>query len=152
MATVAADAILGYATGRALRLSGRWTLYLIAMANLPDADYLPGLLAGDPASTHRDIGMHTPYFAAGVGLAALLASRWRRRDEGWERAAWVGALSALMVLGHLVLDRLDLPYWHKTGWMALPAEAVNSVVDAAIIGPVVLTMFWVWRVRSAPGR
>ncbi|HWO94598.1 MAG TPA: hypothetical protein VNL92_07525 [Dehalococcoidia bacterium] len=149
MATVAADAILGYATGRALRLSGRWTVYLILMANSPDFDYVPGLLVGDPDSTHRNIGFHTPYFAAGIAVVATLAYRWRRPSEGWSRALWVGSLSGLMAIGHLVLDQLELPYWHATGWMALPAEAVNSVVDTLVIGPVIVTAFWIWHVRFA---
>lgn len=155
MATVAADAILGLTAGRALRLSKRWTLYLIAMANLPDADYLPGLLVGDPASTHRNIWMHTPYFAVAVGFlvtgAHLAWHRGKDIDRRFERAAWIGAVSTLMVLGHLVLDMLELPYWHQTGWMALPAEAVNSVVDAAVLGPVALGTFWIWDRRFRSG-
>ncbi len=155
MATIAADAILGLTTARALRLSRGWSLYLVVAANLPDADYLPGLLVGDPASTHRDIGFHTPWFALAAGLAAvLLHAWWRRRREGgasWRHACWAGVATTVMVLGHLLLDLLALPYWHQSGWTALPAEAVDSVVDAAVLGPVALATLWLVGKRRATG-
>lgn len=153
MATIAADAILGYTAGRALRLTGWQSLYLVAMANLPDADYLPGLIfSGDASESHRNIGMHTPYFAVLVGAVVLLLYRWGRPRDSWPHAFWWADVSALMVLGHLVLDRLDLPYWHETGWMALPAEAVNSVVDMLVLGPVVVLIWWAARFRGVEWR
>ena len=96
--------------------------------------------------------MHTPYFALLTGVAVLLAYHMARPRDGWTHAAWWASLSALMVIGHLALDRLDLPYWHRTGWMALPAEAVNALVDTLVLGPLALLVWWLAGFREAERR
>jgi membrane-bound metal-dependent hydrolase YbcI (DUF457 family) len=103
MPTTIAHTIAGYAAGDATGGRSRrpWCAVLLLallLANLPDADFLPGLLIGDARAFHRS-GTHTLLAATVVGvLFALLAGR-RDRDYG---RAFVFAFA--LYTSHLVLD------------------------------------------------
>ncbi|MBE7381507.1 MAG: metal-dependent hydrolase [Leptolyngbya sp. SIO1E4] len=88
----------------------------IAIANLPDLDFLPGLLVGDAFAFHRQ-GSHTLIAAIAVGsLVALgmglsgkgLAGRWRKQTSGFSKFQWLwwGIWAMAVYLGHLCLDLL----------------------------------------------
>jgi len=72
----------------------------VVIANLPDLDFLPGLLLGNPASFHHQ-ATHSLAAVAMVGLLiGSLARWWNLNDVGW--GSWGGAL----YLSHVILDLL----------------------------------------------
>lgn len=87
-----------------------WMLGAIALANLPDLDFIPGLLMGNAFAFHRR-GTHTVLAALLVGIvvaiAAALSQRLRSspREHQWEWLWW-GLWATMMYLGHLGLDLL----------------------------------------------
>jgi inner membrane protein len=96
-------AIAGYAvvSGSKETLSRRvWISVAGAMflANLPDVDFIPGLLLGDPGEYHRQ-AFHSLFAAVLVG--ASIASVYRMRGRGF-----VGSflLTAGLFSSHLLLD------------------------------------------------
>lgn len=96
---------VGYAVYEALRPVDAHRPWLavaaVVLANAPDADFLPGIVLGEPGEFHRGI-THT---VGGVGLVALLvwwAVGWwgaggaeRVKVAGFAAAAW---------MSHLVVD------------------------------------------------
>ncbi len=85
-------------------------LFCAIVANLPDADFLPGLLLGDAGRFHRH-GTHSLLAALLLALGCALWLRWRRgadRGDGGDRgdAARFGALAFLVYASHLALDML----------------------------------------------
>ncbi|MSQ61302.1 MAG: hypothetical protein EXR43_01805 [Dehalococcoidia bacterium] len=144
MATAVAHAIVGYATGRSLRLSGRGILAAIIFSNLPDLDSIPGLvLYEDAGRTHHAIGMHRPWFALVTGILVAIGYRWRRKERGRANAARWGLLA--LALAHLVIDALHPPYWKQDGAMAIVSYVANSVLDALVFGGAVLAGWWAGR-------
>src|SRR5262245_62262850 len=94
-----------YLSYEAVRKEGPPRLLLLAgaviLANGPDLDFLPGLLAGQPGLYHRTVS-HTAVAAVAVGLVVGMACRlfgWRGRAALWA-ALWAGATYAT----HLLLD------------------------------------------------
>ena len=89
----------------------RRLLMAIGLANAPDLDLLPGLLAGDPNRFHRGAS-HSLIIAVGVGLVvaavAWYARRWEWRLRGNLPSGLYGtALNvALLVGSHVLLDAL----------------------------------------------
>lgn len=79
-------------------------LLLMFLANLPDADFLPGLLLGRP-NLHHHGPFHSLGAALGVALLGAALLRWRGR-----RFAPAAALIFLAFASHLLLDifALDL--------------------------------------------
>jgi len=86
--------------GAVLRRRG-WLLFgSVVIANLPDFDFLPGLLLGDPRSFHHQ-GTHSLAAVAIVSLVAGgVARRWKLNGAAW--GIWAGGL----YLSHVVLDLL----------------------------------------------
>jgi membrane-bound metal-dependent hydrolase YbcI (DUF457 family) len=79
----------------------------VALASLPDADFLPGFLLGEPNRYHQWF-THSLGFATLAGLCGGLFY-WRRQNhiaENPERFGLYGMFIALAVLSHLVLDLL----------------------------------------------
>lgn len=75
----------------------------MALANLPDADFVVGLVLGRPGDFHRGIS-HTVLAALVVGAALATLASWRRRER-W----WPAALTFAAVYGsHLVVDALTI--------------------------------------------
>jgi inner membrane protein len=105
MPTTIAHTIAGYAAGDVTggrRARPWWVILLLALllANLPDVDFLPGLLMGDARAFHRG-ATHTLLAAVVVGVVfALVAGR---RERGYGRA-FVFAFA--LYSSHLVLDAI----------------------------------------------
>jgi inner membrane protein len=75
-------------------------LYVVA-ANLPDFDFLPGLLIGDPERFHRGAS-HSLAFALVCGLAAYAFTRWREKPN----AVGSSVLATTLVGSHVLIDWL----------------------------------------------
>ncbi len=80
--------------------ASRWheALFLIFLANLPDADFLPGMVLGHPNLYHHGI-----FHSLGAALAIGAAGGWffyRKKKRFWEPAAAV----FLVFYAHLLLD------------------------------------------------
>ncbi|MDP7522465.1 MAG: metal-dependent hydrolase [Arenicellales bacterium] len=82
-----------------------FSLYLYAFfsANVPDLDFLPGLLIGDINRWHHSYS-HTLFAALLYTVLALLAAR----GFGIKKWRLVGWLSLIPYLSHLLLDYLSL--------------------------------------------
>ncbi len=79
-------------------------LFCAVVANLPDADFVPGLLLGDAGRFHRH-ATHSLLATLLVALACALWLRWRRRAAAGD-AARFGWLAFLVYGSHLLLDML----------------------------------------------
>lgn len=94
-----------------LRSRKRTTLFAaIALANLPDLDFIPGLLLGDLRAFHRQAS-HSLLCALLVGIGVALISWLVGRQNGPEfslppKAAWArwGLWAMTGYLGHLAID------------------------------------------------
>jgi len=108
MALPIAHATVGYLIHRVDRHRTRFAgwgraLAFMALANLPDADFLVGFALGRPGAFHRGVS-HTvlAMLVAGALGGALVAWRWRER---W----WPAALAIAAVYGsHLLVDALTI--------------------------------------------
>jgi len=135
MATPVGHALAGLVLYRSLERGeagfiGRKGLFFVAMANLPDLDYVPGLLTGHAHAFHRGF-THTLLFAClASGLSALLGPL-----LGWNRAraAWLGGICCL---SHLLIDLLTAdwkaPYGVPLFW---PFSKESFLVPVALFLP-----------------
>ena len=105
---------LGYRLIPALRgkpRSKQWAWGAIALANLPDLDFFPGLLIGNAFAFHRQ-GSHTLIAAIAVGslvaLGVKLTARWDTQTPEFSKLRWLwwGLWATAVYLGHLGLDLL----------------------------------------------
>jgi inner membrane protein len=108
MALPIAHATAGYLIHRLDRRRTTWegwsrALGYMAIANLPDADFLVGFVLGSPGTFHRGVS-HTVLAALVFGAAAATLTRWRWRDR-WAPAA---ALLAVVYASHLLVDALTV--------------------------------------------
>ena len=79
----------------------RWVLFgSVVLANLPDLDFLPGLLLGDLRSFHHQ-ATHSLAAVAAVTLSSIAIASWWKLD----RFAW-GTWGGSVYLSHVVLDLL----------------------------------------------
>ena len=129
-----AHSLMGYTLAEAtqVRLAGtawRNVLLFAALANLPDIDFLPGFLMGQPNQYHHHL-THSLGFAAFVGLLGCLI--YWRRDRNFMRHAhapqneirfrfWPYFLTiSVAVFSHCVLDLLtvdtSLPFGMLLFW------------------------------------
>jgi membrane-bound metal-dependent hydrolase YbcI (DUF457 family) len=107
---------MGYTIGESTRhrvAQNFWVnaVILIVLANLPDIDFLPGFLAGNPNMYHHR-ETHSIGFAvlAGMGSGVLF---WY-----WHRRFWpYFALAFAAVSSHLVLDLLTHDFSNPRGMM-----------------------------------
>jgi inner membrane protein len=113
-----AHSMMGYAIAEVaeaanVRLTGKKWLNVsifVALANLPDCDFLPGFLLGEPNRYHQWF-THSIGFSILAGLFGGLFY-WRRNQvrppiaENQERFGLHGIFISLAVLSHLVLDLL----------------------------------------------
>lgn len=89
----------------------RWLLGAVVLANLPDLDFLPGLLIHDPWAFHRQ-GSHSLALAVVVGimvgLGVWLAGQVQPQANQLTRPRWWrwGGWATAVYLGHLGLDLL----------------------------------------------
>jgi membrane-bound metal-dependent hydrolase YbcI (DUF457 family) len=86
-------------------------LFCMLLANLPDADFLPGLLVGRPNLYH-----HGAFHSLGAALAAALLAAGMvrlagRRAKPAPRRAWHAAAVAFILLtSHLLLDYFTIDH------------------------------------------
>ncbi|MGH7505035.1 MAG: metal-dependent hydrolase [Longimicrobiales bacterium] len=136
--TPLAHVIGGLAATRLLDArGGRRLLFLVLFAfvyaNLPDLDFLPGLLRGDPRAYHRG-STHSLGAALVVALATGVFARWR----GWGfRLPFLLAFAAYG--SHLVLDGIT-PDTHGRAGIPLFWPLSNTLVGEALPIP--------WRLRE----
>ena len=80
------------------RADGYNLLACVALANLPDVDYVPGLLSGDLNAFHHSATHSLAFSALCVGLGWMVGPWFRmgRRQAGW--------LFGCLVLSHLLMD------------------------------------------------
>lgn len=125
-----AHSMMGYAISEVaeaakVRLASKKWLNVsifVTLANLPDSDFLPGFLLGEPNRYHQWF-THSLGFAFLVGLAGALFYRWWQSQSPWEtvqkqsRFGWCGIFIGLAVLSHVVLDLLTLDTTPPQGMM-----------------------------------
>ncbi len=109
MPTSIAHALGGFAAVEGSPLARGWSrarvfLFCALVANLPDLDFVPGLLVGDAGRFHRH-GSHSLLAALLVSLACALWLRWRSGASRGD-AVRFAALAALVYGSHLLLDML----------------------------------------------
>lgn len=101
-----AHTVVGYATAASTGVRFRrntWTalLFSVVVANLPDADFLPGALRNDPVLYHRTIAHTIPAaLLCGLIVGAILT---RFRGRFWE----IALLGTLVYSSHLFADMID---------------------------------------------
>jgi hypothetical protein len=109
----------------------RYTLLAcVALANAPDADYLPGILAGDLNAFHHGYS-HTAGWAAMVAAGVWLVGR----GTGLLLGGRPLALAAALLASHLAADCLTDDRRPPIGIMAL-----WPLSDRHVIAPA--TVFW----------
>ena len=105
---------------KSVTLSWFSAVLFVALANLPDVDFLIGyLLASDPRAYHQG-PTHTLLFALGVGSLVGVAAHTRLRMGRWPAAA----ACVLAIGSHLVVDLF-------TG----PSPGLNPTPGIALLWP-----------------
>lgn len=123
MALCFTHAAAGYLIYEAVRPVERHRVGLllaaVALANAPDLDFVPGLLAGAPAEFHRG-STHTAVAALLVAGGAGFLGWWRR--PGGYGAAWCAGFAAAAYGSHLLVDFMTVdavaPYGAPFLWPA----------------------------------
>ena len=133
MPTSVAHMIGGYAAlesgARRSPRPGIFFLFLVVIvANLPDLDFLPGVLVGDAALFHRGAS-HS--LVAAVVVALALGAALRGRAGGFKRVA---ACAFLAYGSHLVLDMIVPDPSGYTAGVPLLWPLVESEIGAPIPG------------------
>jgi len=100
----------------------------MAIANLPDADFLVGFVLGQPGHFHRGIS-HTAVAALAFGALAGAFCRWRFRDR-WLRAS---LMFATVYASHLLLDAFTIDERGPAG-----VQFLWPFTDAHLIAPFTL--------------
>jgi membrane-bound metal-dependent hydrolase YbcI (DUF457 family) len=137
MALCLAHAAAGYLAYEALRPAGRHDAGLLATAvvcaNLPDADFLPGLALGDPTAFHRGV-THTVAAAVVVSAVVWAAGRLGRV----RRPAALATVAGAAYLSHLLLDWMTVDavppagirlFWPVSGaWLHAPWSLLGEII------------------------
>lgn len=180
MPTPLGHALAGLALGPLLAwrrpfISPGWDLLLfVGLSQLPDLDFLPGLLVGRPDAFH-----HGPSHSLGAALLAGFMA-WligRRRGDAWR---W-GLLAFALVTAHALIDALGKDYrqpygvplawpldgrylmadWAffmdvrrgPLGWGALWHNLKAMGLELAVLGPLAALVLWLrTRRQPAPAR
>lgn len=106
---------------------GRALAYM-AIANLPDADFLVGFVLGRPGALHRGIS-HTVLAAVVFGASAALVTRRRWRDRWWPAALMLAAVYG----SHLLVDAFTIDERGPAG-----GQFLWPLSDAYYIAPVTI--------------
>ncbi len=86
----------------------------VALANLPDLDFIPGLLVGDPRVFHHQ-GAHSLAAAVLVGLTiGLLSWFWKSNPVWW--GVWGGSIYLSHVLLDLLINDPSPPFGSQLFW------------------------------------
>ena len=116
MPTPIGHALAGVAVGAVLSRKrpfispGRDLVMFSLLAQVPDLDFIPGILVGRPDAYHHGIS-HSLGACLLLGLITGLWG-WRKKadpaDPAWPRALRWGIMGFLVVFSHLILDALNL--------------------------------------------
>ncbi|MBI3770090.1 MAG: metal-dependent hydrolase [Deltaproteobacteria bacterium] len=132
MAFPIAHATAGYLVYRLdpRRARGTWprALAFMAIANVPDVDFLVGFLFGRPGAFHRGIS-HTVLAALVFGALAGTFTWWRRKDRWWPATL----LCAAAYGSHLLVDAFTSDLRDAAG-----AQFFWPLSDAYYISPVTI--------------
>ncbi|MEW6363360.1 MAG: metal-dependent hydrolase [Acidobacteriota bacterium] len=136
MATPLGHSLAGLIIYAGLRRSGWQTPSLavaIVAANLPDFDFLPGMLVGMPSKYHHGV---THSLGASLIAAAVLATAWwlaRRNISVIRYALFFG----LCVFSHVFLDYFTLDYGADAGIPVLwPFDNAHYISPVIVFGDV----------------
>jgi inner membrane protein len=130
MATPFGHSLAGWAAYNVLRPEKehdplRLVLLSVFMANAPDMDFLPGLLARRPALFHQGIT-----HSVGIALVASLGAAWLFRVRGAQFYR-VFNLCFISYLSHLLIDFFGpdkrLPYGIPVFWPVSQEYAISRV-------------------------
>ena len=139
MALPIAHATAGYLIHRLDRRrsgSGTWprALAFMALANLPDADFLVGFALGRPGTFHRGIS-HTVLAALVVG-AALGALACRRSKDRWWQASLV---FAAVYASHLLVDAFTIDERAPAGAQFFwPLSKAYYIAPVTVFGEIIV--------------
>jgi membrane-bound metal-dependent hydrolase YbcI (DUF457 family) len=133
----------------------RWLdgLFFIFLANLPDADFLPGFLAGSPNRYHHGV-FHS--LGAALAVAAFTGAVFLKfKKTFWRHAAMV----FLVLLSHLLLDYftrdLAAPYglplfWPLSGaYHFAPSPFFINITRSAASSDFFLSLFSAHNLKAA---
>ena len=128
MSTPIAHSLCGAAIGVGSGKSADWKLLLLIMvaANLPDLDYLPGLLVGRPNVFHHG-PTHSVAAAVLVGLAAGVYLHLFNAKPFWRMAGlFAGAYASHLVLDYFTVDT-SAPFGEMLFWPFSKAYFMSPV-------------------------
>jgi inner membrane protein len=158
-----------------VREAAAWLLAGVVLANVPDLDYLPGLLQGDFNAYHHGYTHSLGWIAVVGGGGWLLWRSWSPR-VGLREAAFVFAALASHLVADWVTDDGRAPYgimalWpFRAGFTLSPAtifwrlhkkdyteilqwhNAAAVLVEIAWCLPLVLTVLWRKSTGGTPAR
>ena len=141
MALCLAHAAAGYLVYEALRPAGRHEMALLATAvvaaNLPDADFLPGLAIGHATAFHRGF-THTLAAAIVATAVVWVIAKWGRRWGRARRPAALASVAGAAYLTHLLLDWMTVDavpppgiqlFWpFSDAWMHAPWNVLGEII------------------------
>jgi inner membrane protein len=113
--------LMGYAlyetsAGEQTQFSWRMVMFFIVIANVPDLDFIPGFVAGEPNKYHHHFWSHSLGAAVVFGLLGALLARGYLKRSFW--AAFL--LVATIYFSHVFLDLLSkdtsFPYGVPIFW------------------------------------
>lgn len=166
---------LFYATGsKPVKEDTRRLGWFILLANLPDFDFIPGILIGDPGRFHHGIS-----HSIGLALIIFMLAWWWNRPKLANSRLATAFIAFALVGSHLLLDWLtwDPPGYNEQGipflwpWSdmyylapqtlflrverqnLLSAETLTNnltglVIEVAVLVPLVLLVRWWMRRRN----
>jgi membrane-bound metal-dependent hydrolase YbcI (DUF457 family) len=106
----------------------RLVLAFVLLANLPDFDFLPGWLVGQPNLFHRGAS-HSLFTALLVGLVIGIGAR----ATGWERFLPAATLGFALYASHVLLDLFSVDYSVPRGFEVLwPLSGEHYLTDVGL--------------------
>ena len=150
-------------------------LWVVICANLPDIDFIPGLLQGDMSRYHQTY-THTLGFALVVTVVTFIVLKIRKVKN----CLSVSLLTFTIVFTHIILDTLTCDsrppigsqlfwpfscrYFHFASFFSpVPHSGLSDIFDPLFIKaiareiiligiPVVIVMLWKWKRPAVSGR
>lgn len=156
MATPVGHTLAGLVIARRLGVRSPAGLVAAALAaNVPDLDFIPGIvLHRNPYRFHRKT-THTPGFTMITGMLAGFAGIVRAGSAEGERDLIADALTgAAIMTSHVVLDTTKIPPYristHGTPWRRVVRnETLNLLMDVVVFGYLAWQL-WPREHESAP--
>ena len=141
MATPVGHTLAALAIARRLGVRSPGGLIAAALAaNVPDLDFIPGIvLQRNPYRFHRKV-THTPGFTMTAGMLAGFAGIVSAGNAEGERDLIADALTgAAIMTSHVLLDTTKLPPYriskHGTPWRRVVRnETLNLLMDVVVFG------------------